>query len=75
MKSQTGTNSGLDDYEFNTTTYRIVCGDCGEPPQLQALDKNHGTVTGCECTTLDSIPYELGQGDLPDSWTVTEEGI
>lgn len=58
------------------TTSDIVCVDCGTCPRLKSLDKNAGTVTGCDCDDVarskDMIPYELTVGDLPDSWVVVE---
>lgn len=69
-------DTGLDQYEFNTETHPIVCSRCDHPPALVALDKNDGTVVGCDCEgakyTMDAVPYELRVQDMPDAWEVRE---
>lgn len=71
-------SDGLDDFEFNTETHEIVCEDCETQPRLKSLDKNSGTVVGCDCDdarhSQDSIPYEFSVHHMPDSWTVVENG-
>jgi len=58
------------------TTSEIVCVECKTAPRLKSLDKNYGTTTGCDCDdpakSLDSVPYELADSDLPDDWVVIE---
>lgn len=57
-------------------TKDIVCTDCGTSPRLKSLNKNDGTVTACDCDEVakskDMVPYELGVGDLPESWVVID---
>lgn len=57
-------------------TKDIVCTDCGTCPRLKSLNKNDGTQTMCDCDdikkSMDSVPYELGVSDLPESWVVVE---
>jgi len=66
------------DHQFKTGVSEIVCTDCLTAPRLKSLDKNDGTQTMCDCDdvkkSMDSVTYELRVQDLPDSWTVVEDG-
>jgi hypothetical protein len=57
-------------------TSEIVCVECHTAPRLKSLNKNAGTQTECDCGdvkhSMDSVPYELGVDDLPDSWVVID---
>lgn len=68
--------SELDPSMFNTETHEIVCTECETSPRLLSLDKNSGTVVGCDCDdarhSLDSVPYEFSINDMVESWVVVE---
>lgn len=51
----------------------IRCSDCQEKVQLLGLHMGQysdGVIVGCECFSIESIPAELGEPELPDSWEI-----
>lgn len=62
--------------EVPQTTSDIVCVECETCPRLKSLDKNHGTCVGCDCDgvkySMDMVPYEYSDDDLPDEWVIIE---
>lgn len=46
-----------------------VCESCGEPVTAQWFERG-GFEIACECSSLDSVPYEMGQAETPRSWRV-----
>lgn len=53
--------------------HRIRCEDCWESPQLLGLhmgEKTDRVVVGCRCFTIDAVPYELAEPELPLSWEI-----
>ena len=61
---------------LQTGVSEIVCVECETCPRLKSLDKNHGTQLMCDCDdvrkSLDSVPYEYADYDLPDDWVIIE---
>lgn len=48
---------------------RYVCTDCDSI--VRARWSDHASfVVGCDCTTMDSCPYEMGQYETPPNWRV-----
>lgn len=62
--------------EIDRGTKDIVCTDCKTSPRLKSLNKNSGTVVGCDCDdvkhSMDTVPYEYSVNDLPESWVVID---
>lgn len=51
----------------------ITCGECGRRVELVGLhmgEKTDGVVVSCDCTSLDCIPYGLGEPELPSNWEI-----
>lgn len=54
----------------------ISCTDCGEPVRLVGLHMRSvtdGVIVACRCTSLDAVPYELGEAELPEPWEIDHE--
>jgi hypothetical protein len=58
------------------TKHPIRCTDCEGSPRLVGLHMGQytdGTIVACECTSLDSVPYELQDHDLPTNWKMIHD--
>lgn len=53
--------------------HSIRCSKCRDTVQLVGLhmaEYTDGVVVACGCMSLDSVPYELGEDELPDQWEI-----
>ena len=63
----------------DTPNRRYVCTSCEEPIRAVAFEMGgdgtypNGFCVGCSCTLMDSLPYEMGQADTPESWRIERE--
>jgi hypothetical protein len=54
----------------------IRCDGCGERVALSGLhmgEYTDGVIVACECMSLASVPYELGEPELPDQWEIVHD--
>lgn len=54
----------------------IRCTNCREHVRLAGLhmgEYTDGVIIACECTSIDSVPYELGEPELPTEWEVVHD--
>lgn len=54
----------------------IRCAGCGERVELAGLhmgEYTDGVIVACACTSLDSMPYELGEAELPSQWEIVHD--
>lgn len=54
----------------------IRCSKCKESVQLVGLhmgEYTDGVIVACECFSIEAIPYELGEPELPGSWEIVHD--
>lgn len=59
--------------EMGDARHRIVCTDCDVGVRLVGIhsqEYSDGVVAACACSSLSSIPHELGEFELPDNWEI-----
>lgn len=54
----------------------IKCTGCNERVQLVGLhmgEYSDGVIVACDCFSIESVPYELGEPELPDEWEIVHD--
>ena len=51
----------------------IRCDECKDRVELVGIhmaEYTDGVVVACDCLSLDAVPYELGEAELPSNWEI-----